>query len=309
MKSAFSLMTAIFLTAVAASAWAGAGVSTAQVFQQDVAARPAAMANAFVASGGDLSSLSGNPAGLNELTSGEVQFMHAAGLEGLATEFLALGVPMPGLGVVALHALYRGQPAIDNAVVGEAPVDVKDIVFGLALAKPIAFEGKLILGASAKLALITLGPVETSALAVDAGFDYRLNERLTLGLAGRNLGPGVKIHATEDPLPSLVMLGGRYLVWNEDPHVFAASLQADYLIPEQDYTFRAGGEYWFRKMLALRLGYSHSRYTNVKGVAGGVGFKFKAGRVSVTIDYSFVPQIWTPNDFDSQSMISLGVLF
>jgi hypothetical protein len=146
-------------------------------------------------------------------------------------------------------------------------------------------------------------------VAVDLGTQYVVNEKMRLGLALRNLGSPVQVHSTEDPLPLTLVVGGKYDFYNEGQHALAAALDVDYDFPDKNAEVRVAGEYWFRHMLALRLGYLHSQLANVKGMSLGVGFRFKAGRVDVSIDYAFLPEYWETTDFDSESLISLGVRF
>lgn len=198
-------------SAFAGQAWAGAGTSGAQILLQDQGARPAGMAGAYTALAGDINSLGSNPAGLADLGKAELTFMHFSGIEGLGTEWLAGGAPVPGLGTLAAQVLYRGQPAIDNAVDGEAPVEVRDLLFGVSYATGII--PGLRAGVNAKVVLMTLGPGEASAFALDLGAQYTLDGLTRFGAVARNLGSGVKFRAVEDPLPLVIAVGASAASW------------------------------------------------------------------------------------------------
>ncbi len=298
---------ALFLVVLGTSAWAGPGQSAGQVLLQDLGARPAALAGAYTALGADLDCLGTNPAGLAGLDQGEVKFMHLGGVEGISTEWLAGAMPVPGLGTLAAQVLYRGQPAIDNQVPDEAPVDVRDLLFGVAFAFPLA--PGLETGVNAKLLLLTLGPSDASALAVDLGARYALDESTRLGLALRHAGTGVKFRSDEDPLPLTVSAGASRVLLGGGPHELEAALDVDHLVPDQNWTARLGAEYRFRRILALRLGYAYSAELTVNSFSAGVGFRFDIGSVGMALDYAIRPQLWEEGDFDLQNVLTLGARF
>ncbi|MEW6516331.1 MAG: PorV/PorQ family protein [candidate division FCPU426 bacterium] len=307
MKKTALILTATVLLGSASIAAAGPGLSGAQVLQQRSSARPAGMGNAFAASSGELCSIEVNPAGLYDLEKIEILFMHVGGLEGLSTEMLTAAMPLSGLGVMGIQALYRGQPSIDNNVPGEPSVPVKDMVYGLTFAR--AFSSALSVGLNAKIAALTLGPVDTSALAFDLGAQYALQEGLTLGGVIRNLGTPVVFRSEEDPLPLTAQFGVCYALINQLPHELRTAADVSYLAPDENWTLHLGSEYWFRRVLALRLGYSHSQDRSVQGMSFGVGFRFKAGKADLSLDYALQPQFWEDEDFETENLISLSVKF
>lgn len=307
MKKIISAGTTLAFLTCASAAFAGPGLSGAQVLQQRNGARPAGMGNAFSAMSGELCSLDVNPAGLHNLEKVEILLMHVSGLEGLSTELLTAAMPLSGLGVMAVQALYRGQPPIDNNVPGEAGVQAKDMVYGLTFALP--FSAEFSAGLNAKVLALTLGPVDTSAVAFDLGAQYKLLPDLILGGVVRNLGTPVVFRSAEDPLPLTAQIGAAYALFNQIPHELRVSLDADYLAPDANLTMRLGTEYWFRRVLALRLGYSHSQDRSTQGLSFGVGFRFKAGKVDLALDYALQPQFWEDEDFETENLISFSVKF
>lgn len=308
MKKTLPAFVTLALLACAPAAFAGPGLSGAQVLQQRNGARPAGMGNAFAAVSGELCSLDVNPAGLHNLEKVEILLMHVSGLEGLATELLTAAMPLSGLGVLGVQALYRGQPTIDNGVPGEAGVQVKDMVYGLTFAVP--FSPEFSLGLNAKVLSLTLGPVDTSAVAFDLGAQYLLLPDLALGGVIRNAGTPVVFRSAEDPLPLTAQIGACYTLLNQLPHELLTSVDASYLAPEENLTLHLGTEYWFRRVLALRLGYSHSQDRSTQGLSFGVGFRFKAGnRVDLALDYALQPKFWEDEDFETENLISFSVKF
>jgi hypothetical protein len=306
-KGMITAAAVLTLTAVTGYAWAGAGVSGAQILQQDLGARPAGLAGAYTALGGDIDCLGWNPAGLADLTHTELTFMHFGGIEGLGTQWLAGATPIPGLGTLGGQFVYQGQPAIDNAVDGEAAVEVLNMAFGVSYATGIL--PGLRAGLNAQAVLMTLGPSNTSTLAVDAGVQYSLDELTRFGAAIRHLGQDVKFRAVADPLPLTAALGASRVLLNDGPHSFTVDIDAAYLAPEKNLSLLVGGEYAFKRMVALRLGYAYSAQKTINSFSAGLGLRFKVYAVEVKLDYSLQPQFWEQSDFDLQNLISLGTNF
>ncbi len=306
-KIVFTAMAGIMILSGAARSWAGAGVSGAQILQQLTGAGPAGMGGAYTACSGNIYAMGSNPAGLSGLKAVEIMFMHVGGFEGLSTEMLAGAVPMPGLGTLGVQALYSGQPVIDNDVPGEPEIKVNDIVFGASFARPII--SNLSLGINAKVVSMTLGSTDASVLSLDIGTQYQVSKGVQLGLAARHLGTPVKFITEEDPLPLTMVLGAGFIPVDKASHRLISAVDIEYLVPEENMVVRLGGEYWFQRMLALRMGYAYSARRTVGGISLGVGFKFKAGQVNLVLDYTFLPEFWEEADFASQNLVSLGVTF
>lgn len=306
-KISFAALAAIIILSGAARSWAGAGVSGAQILQQLTGAGPAGMGGAYTACSGSIYAMGSNPAGLSGLKAVEIMFMHVGGFEGVSTEMLAGAAPIPGLGTLGVQALYSGQPAIDNDVPGEAALEVMDLVFGVSFARTII--SNLTLGINAQVASMTLGPTDASVLSLDIGTQFQLNKGVQLGLTARHLGTPVKFVTEEDPLPLTMVLGAGFIPLDKVPHRLISALDVEYLVPEENMVVRLGGEYWFQRMLALRMGYAYSVHRTVGGMSLGMGFKFKAGKVNLVLDYTFLPEFWEAADFASRNLISLGVIF
>ncbi|MCD4814108.1 PorV/PorQ family protein [bacterium] len=295
------------LTVLSARGFAGAGTSGAQILQQQNGARAAAMGNAFAGCSGDIAALEVNPAGVHNIEKNEIMLMHVGGFEGISAERLNAVIIAPGLGSVGAQILYRAQPVIDNHVAGEATVNVKDMVYGLSFARPVV--AGFSMGVNIKMVVMELGPVDTTALSLDLGTQYEMSRLLTIGLALRNLGTPVKFSEAEDPLPMKVLVGACYTPLEEGRHTLNTVLDVDYLVPEENILLHLGAEYWFRRMLALRMGYEYSANASVNGFSAGVGFRFKAGKVDFVLDYALRPQFWEEEDFETENLFTFSVKF
>jgi hypothetical protein len=289
-------------------AWGGVGTAGGQILQENYGARSAALAGAFGAQSGELESLAFNPAGLADLEKVDIQFMHVAGIESMMTEWFAVAVPASGLGSLAAQVLYRGQPSVDNQVAGESAVDSKELVLGISFARPIV--AGISAGFNAQFLSLTLGPANASALAFDLGAQYALNDSTRFGLAVRHLGDEVKYHSAGDALPTVATASALWIPYQEGTHYLSTELDLERQISENNWVTHAGLEYWFKRLLALRLGYVYSAARSIAGVTAGVGFKFKVtAGVDMNLDYSLQPQTWEESDFELINRLSLGVTF
>lgn len=302
------LITLAAALAAVPAAQAGPGLSGAQLLLANFSARPAGMADAGAALSGSLATMPQNPAGLAGLPKAEIMFVHQAGIEGRSTEWLTGAVPVPGLGTLGAQALYCGQPPIDNNVADEPTVEVKDMLFDLSFARPVAAGVEA--GFNAKVLSQTLGSANALVLALDLGAQYALDEQTRFGLALRNIGTPVKFKKTEDPLPTSVCGGAALeILPGAGNHSLTGALDVEYQVPEQNLIARAGAEYLFKKQMALRVGYAYSADTMVGGLTAGVGFRFRIETVEMVLDYALQPQVWEASDFEMENLVSLGVKF
>ena len=95
--------------------------------------------------------------------------------------------------------------------------------------------------------------------------DYRL------GFSILNLGPGLKFISERDPLPRKIKFGAEAMRVKE----FPLNLTADLTVPNDNSTYIGiGSEYWFKEIIALRLGYAGSNDEG-KGIRLGIGLKLR----------------------------------
>ena len=293
---------------LAGPAWAGPGTSGAQVLRQPLSARTQGFAGAGSAWVRDVHALASNPAGLAGLETADVTFLHATGLEGMDTEWLAGAVPVAGLGTIAAQVLYRGAPDIDNLGADEPAVTVRDMVFGASFAREWAPGVRA--GLNAKVLWLTLGPAEASALSVDLGVQADVTPDVwVVGAALRNLGTGVAYLEVEDPQPLTFAAGTAYRVLASDPHAITAMLDVEHVAPESQTLVRVGAEYRFQRQIAFRAGHEIAARRTVNGPAFGVGFLFTAGPVDFRIDFAVRPQVWQDEDFELANLLNLSAAF
>lgn len=243
-------------------------------------ARASAMGSAYTALSSDANSIYYNPGGL-ALARREVSMMHSAWALGGSYDFLAAAFPAGGLkAAVSFTRLDHGDldargPGRESAGTFAA----SDKALGLALAKDL---GGVSLGGGAKLLSSSIAGYEASAVAFDLGAVKKFaRSPVTLGLAVRNMGRGLKFMDRREALPLTVNAGAAYAVM---PSVNLAA-EVSRQVRDRRTVVSVGTEYGVGGMLALRGGYAAGGRTADGALSGGVGFS--AG--SLRMDYSFAP--------------------
>lgn len=258
MKTA--LWAALLLAAAPASA-----LETASFLDLGAGARELAMGGAGTAVSDDADAIWWNPAGLASVERGELDASHAALGAGARHEFLAAAHSVPG-GALAAAGTYLGQDSIDGRdAAGRATGgwSASDAAVAVAAAR----RGRLgDAGAGVKYARSRIGAAEARTVAFDLGLRGAAGP-YDVGLAVRNLGPGLKFDAETDDLPLRVALGvARRL---------GAGLVAADLIdgPRGEGLDAAlGGELRAVDGVFLRAG-----WTTKASIAGGAGFDAARG--------------------------------
>ncbi|MEQ1919860.1 MAG: PorV/PorQ family protein [Elusimicrobiota bacterium] len=186
--------------------------------RRSLSARSAAMADAYAAVPGGLSSLSSNPAGLATARRPQFESIFTSGVLDDTFGFLGWAQPIP-LGTLAAGLSYYDGGKVDLRFTGgrtESRTAQSDFVGHLAWALPLP--GGLFAGVTAKSYRFELAQeARASGFAGDAGLQWKTPLKgLSLGAAIQNAGPGVKFEVERDPLP-LTTRGGASWTWSNKP--------------------------------------------------------------------------------------------
>ncbi len=283
------------------------GTSGAGILLQDLSSRFTALGGTGIAWQKSADVLMANPAGLSWQEHNEIIATHVAGIESMATEILVAAVPVPELGTVGLQLLYRSAPAINNEGASDAPVNINDIVMGLAVGIPVT--PQLSIGVQGKSLLFTLGPVNASDLAFDLGAQYQLDDHWRLALAILNIGPPIEWNQAADPLPLTLAAGVHILLYQQDKMDWQAALETRYLTPDQIGSVHLGTELTMDKKIVLRLGMKLATETMAAYGAAGLGLKFKLFRINMALDFTFSPEFWGQDNLSLKNLFSLSAWF
>lgn len=259
-------------------------------------ARASAMSSAYTALASGPEAMHYNPGGL-ALAGRGAAITHAAWAIDGSYDFAAAAFPVAGIkaGVSFTRLDHGGLDGRSADRGGTGGFSASDKAFALGLA---GSTGGLSLGGSAKFLSSNIAGYSASGVAFDLGAVHKLSAApVTLGLAVRNLGPGLKYAETREPLPTSMSAGAAVAV------LPSVSLAAEFtrFLNDRKNSFSIGTEYGLAGGLALRGGYAAAAGSDQGALSGGLGLR--AG--SMMLDYSFTPF----GDFDTTKKFSLSMAF
>jgi len=274
------------------------GTTGAEFLNTCLGARPSGMGNAFSAIANDINTVCWNPAGLILLTKKEASFTYtnlstvfdSSEFGSMYDGFLGYAQPLKNGDAAAISLQYQEQGKV--AYTTESPEVIAEYNLGANYAAILSYARKLSSsiswGANLKFIQAKLWRKTGQAYAVDLGGLYQSpNKKLTIGLSLQNTGTKLKMKDVEqaDRLPQNLKLGMSYKLLNNSSH--SLTLGFDINKPtasDSNPTLSLGTEYWFRGLIALRLGYLNKE-GNVKGFTQGVGISYRGYQV----DFANVP--------------------
>ncbi len=280
----------------------GPGSTTGELLKIPLGARAIGMGEAFTALADDSSALYWNPAGLSLMNQKEATFMHSSLIEGIHYEHLAFVAPTDGyaLGGNLSYLGYGGISGYNNSGVATGDVSAYSYILNGGISRLLT--DSLSLGVSGGMVHETLADDSANTFTANAGALYLLpahpwNGDYRLGLAVQNLGPGLKFINERAPLPRKIKIGSATQGLGKLP----LNLTADVTLPNDNDTYISlGSEYWFRDMVALRLGYVGSNDEG-KGLRVGVGIKY----AGLLLDYAYAGV----GDFGATNRVSFSMRF
>lgn len=332
---------ATFAGAAAAAVYDDAGTA-APFLSIGTGARAAAMGEAFVAVADDASAVYWNPAGLAQISKFEAQFSHNEWVSGFRQEYFGAAIPLAGTLSIAWSVIDLGEfdeLSSSGSFTGNY-FSVNDQVYTVGYGRGV-MKDTLLVGAAAKLvredmgdgfvdrvAVIDLGAIAvpwyslpglSMAVAVQnipTGGDlsgFQIPVTLRAGAAWRKQGV---LLAPAPTAPGVDMADPEIQRQLEGPWGFDRAsgdeilLAADIVIPRHGrLEFRAGAEYWWLSVAALRIGYRlrypRNELGNLSGLTLGGGLRGHGFQVDYGFDYSYAPY----GDLGSASRFSLLIAF
>jgi hypothetical protein len=297
-----ALLLVVGCLAVPVTSGADAGSTGLAFLKLGVGARAIAMGDAYVALGGDASSVYWNPAGAVGVENIDVVLMHSEWFEGIRYEFLG-GVQSDGrqafgLGLLGLYTDEIEEREEDPLADPIGTFRVFD--FSITGTYALRLTEQFDVGGSIKYLNETIDENSAGGFAVDLGGIYRVPALpgLSAGLAIQNLGPQMKFEVDGFDLPALARLGAALEVPVESLNGDLV-LVGDALVPisDGDVKIHGGIEFEYARTFALRFGY-RTGWDN-QNVSVGLGAKVRGFR----LDYAYVPFY---SDLGDTHRISLG---
>jgi hypothetical protein len=287
------------LLAVQGSSW-GASKYAGEFLSLGVGARPMGMGGAYAAISDDASAIYWNAAGLTNLSRRQVLFMHAESFGGLVGhDYLGFVLPLePSQSAVGIGLLRLGVKDIPYTkldTLSQRPYvwkRVNDAEYALFFSYARRGGESWSLGGSAKLIRKGVGDDYALGLGADVGVLYRLRSRWAMGakLADITSTPLAWNSGHREYILPMLKLG---TVYGLAPKFLRGevllALDVDTRFEGRDYSAwaslggvsmdpRAGIEYRYRRLVALRVGMQPGQFSAGAGIRLGLG----------GVDYAFL---------------------
>jgi hypothetical protein len=235
--------------------------------------------------GGDLAIVPWNAAALGWLSETQIVLAHATLADQTQQEWAAVGgragrsrLRWSVDGLYQSEGTFEGRDA-DNNPTGS--FDVSSMAVGLHLAHPLGPFAAV--GVGGKYVGEKLGVVSGTGATMDAGLQLRAGF-LGAGIAVTNLGGGMSYGGARYALPMNLGLGAAL-----DLPGTGLRLALDANFPRAYYRdVRAGAEWRFRELVALRAGYRRELDAPTELGEGGPSFGIGAGAHGLWIDYGYL---------------------
>ena len=236
-----------------------------------VGSRPLALGGAFTAVADDANAMFYNPAGIQSLRQHEITFMNADLFgTGIRTMYLAYALPVSryqGMGIDWQHVGF-----------GDGELGYNRDIIKVAFAR--RFHPRLSAGASFKYLLTDMSldgqsVGKGSGIGFDAGVLFSPTSRLKLGVSVHDMtGTGVNYSegGSATVLPRMIRVGA---AWQATKNLLLAA--------DVDRKVHLGGEYWYRNILALRIGTQKDLKTSDPlELTVGLGLHYRAFQIDLT---------------------------
>lgn len=317
----------------------GSGLATkyaGEFLSMGVGARALGMGGAFAAVANDASAVYWNPAGLIQVPQREIAIMHSERFAGIVkydwlsyvhphqdeARFGTFGISLIRLGVDDIPITTLPDETRDFNPHDNRPYilrRVSDVEYALFLSYARSTSAVLSYGGNVKILRKSVDKYSAWGLGVDVGLLFKPVERFSLGV---NLQDATKTlidwdteNGTREWIAPTLKIGGAY--------VLGLDFLRGYLTPAVDIDMRFegrkyasrfhwgdvsadvrfGAEYWFRNMLAVRLGSD-----DIGRFSAGTGFRFGQMGLNIeqiALDFAFL----TKGDLDNTYRISAAVGF
>ncbi|MFH1783675.1 MAG: PorV/PorQ family protein [bacterium] len=303
----------IFLASVAfAGSSSDVGTSTASFLKLGAGARVIGMGGAFVAVADDANATYWNPAGMTQIYSPEIAATHNQWFEDIRSEYVSYVHPLPDkMGVAGADFLYMSVPSIekrDSSGDKAGTAKVNSMSYAVLYAYPVS--PRFSAGIKLKGIFQEFDDEKGNGMAADCGLLFVQpvleREKVSFGVNVQNLGPKLKTGSTDEDLP-LNIKGGIAFISVDKGLIIAVDIDQPV---DNKMKFHSGVEYWFRKLVALRVGYE-----DVGDIGAGSGFTFGCGfkgyeseefsNVLIGFDYALA----SFGDFGYTHRFSLAVKF
>ncbi|MCP4228787.1 MAG: PorV/PorQ family protein [bacterium] len=265
---------------------ADTGETTATFLELGAGGRATALAEAYTGLGEGVNSFYWNPAGAAFLGYTEVTAMHAEWFEDTRYDYVAFAKPFSwgtiGLdGVYLNHGLMEYYPPDSSPNEDHGNFSATDMAFSGGYAR--ALTDSMSVGATGKLIYSKIHTETAIGFASNLGFYWKLPVKgLSVGVVGKNLGPGMTYVSQSYPIPMTATAGAAYRVWDE-----RIIISVDGEKPfKDDIVGKIGLEINPHYIFSGRVGYLTQPDTKgISGLSGGLGVNVG----SFAFDFTYSP--------------------
>ncbi|MEW6104405.1 MAG: PorV/PorQ family protein, partial [bacterium] len=194
---------------------------------------------------------------------------------------------------------YGKEDRYDQNATKDGTWDAMDMALCFGLGGKMPNEN-IALGLSLKAIYGEIDKSDAYGFCCDAGMLYKPNIKgMKIGAVVKNIGTRIKFEKESDPLPLCLKLGLSYLL----PKTLAPiTIVLDGTLPNDNSPYiNIGGEYDYRKALAIRLGFKSCPQDEGSGLTAGFGIKHQR----FSLDFAFQPQ----GELGNSYFVSLGSKF
>lgn len=271
-------------SAAARAGFENAGTTAANFLSLGSGARTLGMGGATLGLGEDVGGAAWNPAALGWVNATEAALSHAGLPNGTLQEWGTVGGRIGGSPTRwAVTGLYQGEGSFDGRDATGASTgvfSVSSMAFGATLAH--ALGRRATLGVGAKGVRENIATASGSGFSFDAGLMMRAGP-LGLGLAAQNLGGRMSFGASNYPFPTSYGVG---LGFTHPATGVRIAVDANF--PSAYHRdVRAGAEWLYRGLLALRAGY-RKEIGSVGDPLDGPSFGLGASHGGMWLDYGYL---------------------
>lgn len=273
----------------------GAELTAANFLKIGIGAKAGGMGGAFVGLADDPSAIYWNPAGLSQLGSPQVMFVHNQWAQDIRYEYLGYALPIDPKNTVAIAFMFLHMGEILGYDENDKPTSffsAYDAAMLLGYSRKIS--SHLSLGGTAKGILEKLEDQKAQAVAFDMGLFYD-SHILSFGLSLGNWGTKLKFIDKEHPLPADLKAGmafkalNNHLLLSTDIHFFTDTPPG----------FQQGIEYNFQDVLFVRSGvkYKTQNQNWPSSTSPAVGGGIRISNFQFDYNYSSVKSLGDLHNF------------
>jgi len=266
------------------------GRSGAQFLEIGVGARAVAMGGSYVAIANDISACYYNPSGLVSLKNFEAIFSVVEMPADINYNFAAIALPVRFLqGTIGFQAgqLSTGDMTIRTPMQPQGTgqkFDAANSFLGISYARSIS--NKFSIGMSIKYLQLDMYKYSASGVAMDIGTMYYTGfKSFRFGWIVSNFGQDLKFINETFSLPTAINFGVAAEAFQNELNTLTLSIEAN-RPNDNDERLSVGMEYWFKDLIAFRVGY-RINYDSDR-VSFGLGFRAPIPKIGyIKFDYSY----------------------